>query len=57
MGTYGGFLVALVLHFNIRLAILAKQLEGETLQVGLHLRISKLATNKMFGIENGALLT
>ena len=57
MRTCRVFLVALVLHLNIRLAVLAKQLEGETLQVGLHLRISELATDKMFGIKNGALLT
>lgn len=57
MGTYGVFPVALVLHLNIRLAVLAKHLEGETLQVGLHFRISELATDKTFGIENGASLT
>jgi hypothetical protein len=57
MGTYGVFLVALVLQLNLRLAFLAKQFEGETLQVRLHLRISELATDKTFGIENGASLT
>ena len=45
MATYEA-LPTLVLHLDI---MLAKVLEGEMLQ---HLRISKLATDKTFGIEN-----
>ena len=52
METYEIFLLASVLHLDIRLAVLAKDLEREMLQVGLHLSISELATDKTFGIEN-----
>ena len=52
MVTYGVILLAAVLHLNIRLAVLAKDLEGDMVQVGLCLKISKLVTDKTFGIEN-----
>ena len=52
METYEIFLLASVLHLDIRLAVLAKDLEREMLQIGLHLSISELATDKTFGIEN-----
>ena len=52
MATYGVILLASVLHLNIRLSVLAQDFEGEMVQVGLRLKISKLVTDKTFDIEN-----
>ena len=52
METYEIFLLASVLHLKIRLSVLAKDLEGEMVQVGLRLKINKLVTDKTFDIEN-----
>ena len=40
-----------VLNLNGGLATLADDLEGEVLQVGLHLSVGELATDETLGVE------
>ena len=50
--TYDLLGLATVLNLNVGLAILAEDLEGEVLEIGLHLGVVELATNETLSVED-----
>ena len=52
MDTYKFFLFTTIFNTDVRFATLVKDLEWEILEIGLHPRVIKLASNETFHIIN-----